>query len=158
MIKSECEKRVENQTARFKGVWHNQHKSILNLDVAEDGRVTGTFQPGLACAENVREFPVVGYAENGVIGFVVAFPGFASITSWTGQLANISEDGYAETLHSSWHMAIDVGNKAEKQLWKAMVTGSDSFVRVPGEITTGDLKMAASHPMWLKENLSNVYV
>lgn len=93
-----------------------------------------------------------------MIGFVVAFHGFGTVTSWTGQLANVSEDNYAETLHSSWHMAIDVGNMAEKQLWKAMITGADNFVRVPSDALLNDLQIAASHPMWLNmENNASAY-
>lgn len=148
---------LQKKLTRLNGTWHNQHNSELILSVDEQGVVSGTFSPGLSSNEKAREFPVVGRAENGVVGFVVVFHGFGSITSWTGQLTNISEDRFADTLHTSWHMAIDVGN-SENQLWKAMITGADNFVRGPVSERRTNSQVATSHPLWLRaDDLSSSY-
>jgi hypothetical protein len=139
-----------NLADKFTGKWHNQHNSELDIKVDQQGRVTGIFKiEGTISNATSEEFPVCGFIANDVIGFCVAFEKHNCVTSWTGQIAKISEDQFKETVHTLWHMSVQVGKQAENSLWKSVLSGADVFERGPRSSERNTLRTTPSHPLWM---------
>lgn len=84
------------------GRWVNPDGSVLEIEVHEDGRVTGTFTLG-SDRPSYRPYRVTGTylvrAEGGrgMVGSVVGWPRAASVTVWTGEY-----DPDTDELRTSW--------------------------------------------------------
>jgi len=136
---------------RFAGKWHNQHNSEIDLCIDDDGSVSGTFTTTIKGSGKRESFPLRGFASNDVIAFSVGFPRYGSVTSWSGQIANIAEDGELKnTLQTLWHMALDLGDKADTDLWRGTLSGSDIFrVGAADEESVIETMLPPSHPWWI---------
>lgn len=114
-------------TRALKGSWYNQHGSELRLEVADNGKLSGTFHSGVGIlpASDVRE--ITGFVAGDLVTFSVSFGDQRSLTAWTGHHVAEGE----EALHMMWHMSVSVpGRNAEQDLWKGVWTGNDVFRRV----------------------------
>ena len=84
------------------GRWSNGEGSTLDLEVHDDGWVTGTFRSA-SDGSSYRPYRVNGtYTERqeggrGVVGSVVGWPRATSITVWTGEY-----DPVTDQLRTSW--------------------------------------------------------
>jgi hypothetical protein len=108
------------------GRWSNERGSVLELEVHDDGRVTGTFR--LASDGNsYRPHPVTGtYTQRpdgglGVVGSVIGWPRTGSVTVWTG-----AYDETLDELHTRWLMTETAGGITYE--WPSV--GGDVFRRV----------------------------
>lgn len=153
-------KEKAKQANMFAGVWHNQHNSEIELNIDDQGKVSGTFRKGKCKDEKenngVEEFPLTGFVSNDVITFCVRFETHSCVTAWVGQLAPSLEYSDNNVLVTLWHMSVDVGNSAKDLLWKSIITGADNFVRGPRQSKTNTLKSSASYPFWT-ESLASAY-
>lgn len=117
------------------GVWRNQLGTVLRLNATADGRLEGCIESvvgGVAGAYPLTGFSQPGDRGAGVLGFVVAFGGTRSVTSWCGRYG--SADG---TISVLWILS-EQGEGANE--WQATRIGHDTFVPetadlagVPGE-------------------------
>ena len=144
----------------FSGKWHNQHNSEIDIKVGDDGDVSGTFTTTIRGADERQVFKLTGFASNDVIAFCVAFPRFGSVTSWSGQIANFSDGEPKYTIHTLWHMALDMGKRADTELWRGTLSGSDVFSMGAAELEPGiESMLPPSHPWWIesKHSFSSYY-
>jgi Avidin family len=134
------------------GIWYNELGSQMDLNVADDGSVTGQYWT--AVGDAAGRYPLVGWAEPaaGVSGSVAI--GWAvlwrnadrnshSVTTWSGQYQVINGE---EHILALWLMATEtiVGED-----WKSMLVGADTFQRTqPGAAQTAvrQARGPASHP------------
>jgi hypothetical protein len=126
------------------GKWYNQHGSEIELATYGAGRIRGTFRSGVGVPDPEEEFEVVGVVNGELVGFVVSFGKYDSVTSWTGHVG--IHDGQ-ETLHCLWQMSVGLPPGHEEQLWQGTWAGADVFQR---EQPTGALqrgRFKPSHPV-----------
>jgi hypothetical protein len=113
----------------WKGTWHNQHGSEIQITVDPDGRVHGTMAVSDGTAR-AQSFPLAGFARGDLIAFCVDFGRHGSVTSWTGHL--VDPDGPEARIESLWHMATLVPHPQRRdERWKSVWTGADDFRRGP---------------------------
>lgn len=109
------------------GLWRNAEGSCVFLRSNAIG-IEGWYATRVGADEALgKRHPLVGFAEGDLVGFVVAWRGAQSITSWTGRIV-AAADG-ARTLHTLWHLA-----RAEKgapptptALWETYLTNASIF-------------------------------
>lgn len=136
------------QTRLLTGKWHNQHNSEIEMKIDDQGYVFGTFSTYIKSSKKRASFPMSGYASNNLIAFSVGFPNYGSVTSWTGQL--IKEPGESKaSIHTLWHMALDLGDSAVGEPWRGTLSGADLFVKGEADLDNEIENMAPpSHPWW----------
>jgi hypothetical protein len=129
------------------GVWHNQHGSEMQIEVGEDGSITGSFRSGTGLPGPRERFPLTGHLAGDLISITVDFGKYDSMTSWTGHHG--IEDG-ERTIYAMWHMAVRLRRKGHDQLWTGIWAGADTFRRGPSAKHT-TLPGGPSHPFggWL---------
>ena len=142
---------VAKKAHRFSGQWHNQHNSEIALRIEDDGSVSGTFTTTIKGSDKRESFPLAGFASNDVIAFSVGFPLYGSVTSWSGQLANFSEGEPKYTIQTLWHMALDLGERADTELWRGTLSGSDIFkTGAANADSIIENMLPPSHPWWIE--------
>ncbi len=122
------------------GTWHNQNGSELDLVVSPDGRISGRFRSatGLA-ARGAAECEVTGYVAGDLVTFAANFGEHDSLTAWTGHLV---VEGGETRIQTQWHMTVAVpGKPDERELWKGIWTGADTFRRGPAKRTSEPLSI-----------------
>lgn len=131
----------------FAGKWYNRHNSEIDLCVEDDGYISGTFTTMTKGKAEV--FTLTGFVSNDVIAFCVAFRKYGSVTSWTGQLACVSDGEQNYSIQALWHMALDLGERQDTDLWRGTLSGFDVFKMGP---IIDDSKIEdmtpPSHPWW----------
>lgn len=137
------------KTGVLSGKWHNQHNSEIDLCIEDDGYVSGTFTTKIEGKDSPEVFSLTGFASNDVLAFCVAFRKYGSVTSWTGQLASVSEGAANCTIQALWHMALDLGGRADVDLWRGTLSGFDVYKKGPAdeEPQIEDM-LPPSHPWW----------
>jgi hypothetical protein len=125
------------------GTWHNQHGSVLALEISPDGRVSGHFRSGTGLARGEGDFPVTGVASGDLIAFCVSFGKFDSITAWAGHVVSAAGEMRLET---QWQMTVALPRRGSSEVWKGIWTGSDVFRRGAPELATIPSKLP-SHPL-----------
>jgi hypothetical protein len=126
------------------GTWHNQHGSELDLEIAPDGRISGTFRSATGLAKGARECPITGFASDDLIAFTANFGAYDSLTAWTGHIVVEAGETRIET---QWQMAVALPKRAAAdELWKGVWTGSDLFRRGPSRLEKLPAQMP-SHPL-----------
>lgn len=114
-------------TATLQGDWHNQHGSVLHLEVGPGGKLSGTFRTAVGVASHDEKFPLVGFVTENRIAFCVHFGKEGSLTSWVGHWRGEGGGGEIDAL---WHMAVRVTDPdAARDPWRATWTGADTFRR-----------------------------
>ncbi len=112
----------------FNGVWVNELTSKMNLSVSADGKVTGIYQTAVGSPGNWEEFDLVGFASGDLLSFTVNFGKYGSLTSWCGQHTDGAHGG--AMIKTMWILAENVPDPQEpKNLWGAVLTGSNTFTR-----------------------------
>lgn len=109
----------------LEGEWMNQHGSRLMLKQDQDGRLTGSFMPGVGFGRN-EAFEVSGFARDDLVAFAVDFRAHRCLTSWCG---HIIQDGSQPDLETLWQMAVHVPGTGAVDAWKGLWSGSDLFTR-----------------------------
>ncbi len=105
------------------GHWQNERGSVLVVDSVVDGVLKGTFTSTVGKANSKVAYPITGFVNGDVVGFVVNFGESGSVATFAGQLAD-------EGLRTQWHVSRDVADADEpKQLWSSVLTGSDTFTK-----------------------------
>ncbi len=112
------------------GTWYNELGSKLDLEVDDDGQLTGSYETGVSakgCAEG--QYEVAGRTDGETLGFVVnwknAKADCESTTSWAGHYRP-GDEGAEESLAMFWLLAESAGPAEE---WESMMVGKDVFVR-----------------------------
>ena len=88
------------------GRWVNPDGSVLELEVHQDGRVTGSFILG-SDRPSYRPYRVTGTylarpeGGRGVVGSVLGWPKASAVTVWTGEF-----DSERSELRTSWLLAV----------------------------------------------------
>lgn len=87
------------------GRWINPDGSVLELEVHDDGRVTGTFilgrdRPSYRPHRVTGTYLIRPEGGRGVVGSVAGWPKAASMTVWTGEY-----DAERDELRTSWLLA-----------------------------------------------------
>jgi len=104
------------------GEWVNQHGSVVTLELAPDGGLSGTFAAG-AGFPSKKPVKVTGLCRADLVSFCADFHEHGSLTAWTGHI--VDRDG-GPTLELGWQMAVHVD---ESGTWKGLWTGHDQFTR-----------------------------
>lgn len=114
------------------GRWVNQNGSVLMVEVAEGGAVTGWFESRKGRAARGQRYTVVGRANGELLSFLVDFRtddhNLGSITSFSGRHAR-DANGNAE-LHTVWVLARgfeDPERTRPTQPWNSFLVNSDVF-------------------------------
>jgi hypothetical protein len=111
----------------FNGDWTNELGSCMNLNVAADGSVAGSYRTAVGSPAANEDFPLVGFASGDLISFTVNFGKYGSLTSWVGQHTQENNRFVIKTL---WLLAKNITDIDEpKNLWGAVLTGYNNFVR-----------------------------
>ncbi len=111
------------------GRWCNRLGSILDLAVAADHRIHGSFRTRVGGPMVAADFPVAGFAEGDAVSFCVDFGRRGSVASWAGHHVS---DEHGERLVTLWHLAQPVRNPhSELDVWRALMAGADEFTRLP---------------------------
>jgi len=116
--------------AGFAGTWINQYESVMVLNVAATGVVTGTYESKVPVS--LPPLPLHGCVYGDLITFYVKWKDSAqgidykSITSWVGQLAP-DQDGN-EIIQTLWHLVQDIPDADEEEyIYRQVLNGSDWF-------------------------------
>lgn len=116
------------------GEWENERGSRLSLKV--DGFcLRGTYRTAVGTPDKHDEFVVVGQVVGNVLGFVVAWSGHESLTSWAGRY-----DAEYDRIHTLW-LLVNAATwpfdpirqervRVETQLWESFRTQQSVFKRV----------------------------
>jgi len=132
------------------GVWHNEHRSQIDLSCSINGQITGAFltkkNPG-----EVKEYPLTGYVHGDLIAFCVNFAEQGAVTAWVGQ---IQSEAQSTTLRTLWHMSIEVEKYGtlDDRSWKSILSGADTFYKGPAIFDCekiGDTQGYALYPPYL---------
>lgn len=124
----------------FAGLWSNERGSEMVLR-QRGSRIAGEYITRIGDARVVeRKLPLVGMANGELVGFVVAWPGTSSLTSWAGRLVEQVDDaGNAiHSLHTIWHLARQELNGDDPRpaaMWETFLTDTSVFIRVPDRAT-----------------------
>lgn len=130
------------------GLWHNQHRSEIDLSQSENGQITGAFK---TCTQGMhKEYPLTGFAHDDVVAFCVNFIEHGSITAWVGQIQYQNEKPFLNTL---WHMSTEMGKyeARDDKSWKSILSGADRFYRGPAISMNGEgeTESIAQYPPYL---------
>jgi hypothetical protein len=114
----------------FAGHWRSPEKSSVFIRQTVP-HVEGWYATRVGSdAALGKRHPLIGFALGDLCGFVVAWEGAASVTSWTGRLVS-GPDG-SPALHALWHLA-----RAEKgtppvatALWETFLANVSVFTFV----------------------------
>ncbi len=110
------------------GTWRNALGSVVELHLADDHAVSGTFRPASPGGRPHEAHPVSGFAEGTSFTFCVDFGDHGSVASWTGHLV---DDGDEQRLETLWQLARSRdAAPGGSPAWDALLTGSNSFTRV----------------------------
>lgn len=115
------------------GLWVNEAGSAVEIEVADDGSLSGQYRTELGQPDADSQFTLTGWAQGDVVAFSVSFTGFGSITSWSGQLAQDDEGAFIRTL---WQHTRDIADADEAEdLWRSITAGAATFRRVDPNVT-----------------------
>ena len=124
-----CAASLHNPTTQLEGVWYNELNSHMNLEVADDGSITGTYYTKVGDAK--IEYPLSGRYDTGdkgrTLGWTVAWNGVGSTTTWSGQYLVDSCTNKAEIL-TTWLLTVQTSEEKE---WESTNVGQDNFSRDP---------------------------
>ncbi len=134
----------------IEGIWHNQHKSQIELSCGLEGQLTGVFKTQ-SPQGNLEEFELTGYCNKDVVTFCVNFANHGSVTAWVGQLVTEHKVPVLKTL---WHMSMEMGKYEcdDNRSWKSILSGADTFYRGPvllSESDNFDTEEYAAFPPWI---------
>lgn len=121
--------KAPSPTVDFSGTWRNQHGSEMRLTVSRNS-VKGKFRTGVGQPSPKEEFDLLGFVSADLIVFTVNFGAYGSLATWAGQH---TVEKKLEKIETLWHLARNVREEEEpEELWGAILTGADVFVRGPG--------------------------
>ncbi len=111
----------------FNGRWRNELCSEMQLNVDEEGNVSGKYKTAVGNPDPGEEFDLVGFASGDLLSFTVNFGSYGSLTSWAGQHTIENNEEVIKTL---WLLARNVQDPDEAfNLWGAVLAGYDNFQR-----------------------------
>lgn len=111
----------------IQGIWFNEHGSLLDLRVSEQGDLTGTFRSATGLPKGTEDVSVTGFTSGHLVSFVANFGLHGSLTAWTGHVVGEGSDSLMEL---SWHMSVALpGRERVEELWRGVWTGTDVFRR-----------------------------
>ncbi|MBI1309204.1 MAG: hypothetical protein GC129_05070 [Proteobacteria bacterium] len=110
------------------GLWRHPSGSELDLTIHADGSLTGRYRtaggrPGLA-----TWFPLTGFRNGDLLGFVVSWGEYHSLTSWCGRYV-VEKDG-REALRTTWLLGRMFADKALSEPtapWETFHINTDTY-------------------------------
>jgi hypothetical protein len=118
---------------RFSGTWHNQFGSEMRIAVDPQGKISGKYHTSVGREEVTQPeawFDVTGYVNGDEVSFVVSWgPASGAITAWSGHF--VSRGGSSPEIRTLTHTTVKV---TEKENWKRIVAGNDTFVPGPSPL------------------------
>ena len=119
------------------GVWYNELGSQMQLNVAADGTITGSYKTAVSessCTQGSytiagRTKPAGGDVAN--VGWVVSWENDQSscdsVTAWSGEFQMIGNGAAQyETIKTTWLLTLETDQKDQ---WKSTLVGQDIFTR-----------------------------
>lgn len=131
------------------GKWYNELGSVMNLTIAADGTVSGSYQTAVGDASGI--YPLAGRTEVDVtnndqnIGFVVSWWNSSgnshSVTAWSGQVQEV--DGQ-QVMRTTWLLTSETQPEND---WQSTLVNVDVFTRVqPSQETVNRAKRFGVSP------------
>lgn len=124
------------------GRWFNQQGSEMELSVDADGKIRGQFRSGVGSPQHGEAFQLTGFVRDALVGFVVDFRPYDSITCWAG---HVTDGGAGPAIHTLWNMTVGLPPGRQGALWQGVWSGADTFQRAPNA-TTARGGARPSHP------------
>ncbi|WP_435103449.1 avidin/streptavidin family protein [Arhodomonas sp. AD133] len=119
---------VDRPTVRFDGIWINKLGSEMSISV-EGNTLSGSYRTAVGAPGHYENFPLIGFVNGDLIGFVVDWGKYGSMTSWAGQYTN-ADDNTGERIETMWYLVNNVAEKDEPDgPWNATLSGSNVFTR-----------------------------
>jgi Avidin family len=144
--------RTHGEIMDVAGSWYNELGSQMDIDVEDDGSLTGQYWT--AVGDAAGRYPIVGWAEpaagltgSTAVGWVVLWRNAGrnshSVTTWSGQYQIINSE---EHILALWILAAETSPDDD---WKSMIVGADTFQRTQASTAQMAVRQArgpASHP------------
>lgn len=109
------------------GIWSSGKGSIFTLSIDKKGCVSGFYQTAHGRPDPAERFAVTGFVNGNLIGMVVSWGAFSSLTTWCGRYT--SNDG-EEKLHLVWNYArafADKENSVPVDEWATVITNAGDY-------------------------------
>ncbi len=109
------------------GIWINEGGSQLHLAL-EGNKVTGHYITAAKRPVQNKPYPITGWINGDLIGFVVAWEDSHSLTSWCGRYT-VEKDG-RECIKTVWHlgrMFEDAIYTTENPVWSTFITNTNTY-------------------------------
>lgn len=92
------------------GAWTSKGGSRLTLAIDADGKVSGEYATVHGRAAPDEIYPITGFVNGEMIGFVCSWGPHGSVSTWCGRWAQ--EDGQ-DCLHVVWHLGRQFADDAK---------------------------------------------
>ena len=119
---------MENKDFKIRsGVWINEGGSQLHLQV-NDKLVGGFYITAAKRPVAGKQYPITGWTNEELIGFVVAWEESHSLTSWCGRYT-VDLEG-RECIKTVWHLARlyeDANYTVENKIWSTFITNTNTY-------------------------------
>ncbi len=83
------------------GLWTSSGGSRLHIEIGPDNVVTGQYATMHGRAGPDEFYPITGYVNEDMIGFVCSWGPHASVSTWCGRMI---ENESGKCLHVVWHL------------------------------------------------------
>jgi hypothetical protein len=113
------------------GLWRHPSGSELELVVEENNVLSGRYRTAGGRPGLTRWFPLTGFCNGDLLGFVVSWGDYHSLTSWCGRYI-IENDG-KEAIRTVWLLGRLYANKALTEPtapWETFHTNTDTYYYV----------------------------
>jgi hypothetical protein len=113
------------------GLWVNEGGSQLHLEISGKS-VSGFYITAAKRPVPGKQYPIIGWANEDLIGFVVAWEESHSLTSWCGRYT-IDGDG-RECIKTVWHLGRlyeDSSYTIENPVWSSFITNTNTYYYTP---------------------------
>ena len=115
------------------GLWRTEGGSELEL-VFANGKVTGWYSSIHGQPKPGERFPIIGFVNGDLIGFVCSWGTYKSVTSWCGRYGL---EGGRECIRTAWHLArlyADRAHKQENEYWETFISYTGTYFLVSDRV------------------------
>lgn len=91
------------------GTWLSKGGSCLVFHIGDNGQLSGYYSTVHGRTEKGETFPITGFVNNEMIGFVCSWGKYTSVSTWCGRWK--PEDGQ-DCLHVVWHLGRQFADEA----------------------------------------------
>ncbi len=120
------------------GIWQTDGGSTIRL-IVETNKVSGSYETIHGQPEPGQTFPITGFVNDELIGFVTSWDKYKSMTSWCGRYG--VENG-RECIYTVWHlgrMFADPAHQVSNDFWCSFITFTGYYYWVR-ELTAEEIK------------------